>query len=117
MFSGTRINVNIGEEAGSALADNLTENYTLTELNMAGNCVRQKVDQSRSDLFNRIMSICASFIAGTRFTDAGAMAIKALLENNCTLTTLDLSYCKSLPVSSSHSAYAVITLMMRTFMS
>ena len=93
----------ISSEAGTALADNLTENYTLTELNMSGNCVRSKTEQSRSDLFNRVMSICASFIADLRFTDAGAMAIKALLENNCTLTTLGLDYCKSLPVSSAHS--------------
>ena len=40
MFSGTSIDVDVGEEAGSALADNLTENYTLTELNMAGNCAK-----------------------------------------------------------------------------
>ena len=33
-------NIDVGDEVGTALADNLTENYTLTELNMSGNCAK-----------------------------------------------------------------------------
>ena len=36
--------IDVGDEAGTALADNLTENYTLTKLDLSGICVRYWLD-------------------------------------------------------------------------